>query len=107
MSEEAIYQAAKFQVEYFFGQTNYKHDDYLKKAEGPEGWILLSTIFAFRKFNLFRDYLAIDDLFEVLKLSTVVEVKEDIVDYGDEQIVTYYIRKSSLKLNNQYVNLFG
>ena len=57
---------------------------------------MLSTIYEFRKIKKFHDYLPLEDLFEVLKLSSVIEVKEDIVDFGDEQIVTYFIRKRIL-----------
>ena len=41
-------QAAKFQVEYYFGQTNYLQDDFLQQMEGPEKWIDLVRI---NKFN--------------------------------------------------------
>ena len=43
----------------------------------------------------------------MMKESKVVEVKDDIVDFGDEQVVTYYIRKMAMQLNSQYVNFFG
>ena len=68
---------------------------------------MLETLYQFPNIKKFHDYLTEEELFEVMKLSTVVEVKEDIVDFGDEQILTYYIRKKSLKLNSQYVNFFG
>lgn len=48
-------QAAKFQVEYYFGQTNYLSDDYLRGMEDAEGWINLQRINSFnnmRRMNL-------------------------------------------------------
>ena len=66
--------------------------------EGPEGWILLSEIYDFPKIRRFHDYLSIDELFEILKLSSVVEVMDDIVDWGYEEEVTFYIRKKELKM---------
>ena len=108
MTDEQIYQAVKFQVEYYFGQTNYYKDDYLQKAASKEGWILLEIIFGFRSIQKFHDYLHQDDLFELLKLSSIVEVKEDIRDFGDgDPEVVYYIRKKEKKLQNKYVNFFG
>ena len=65
---------------------------------GPEGWILLSEIYDFPKIRRFHDYLSIDKLFEILKLSSVVEVMDYIVDWGDEKEVTFYIRKKELKM---------
>lgn len=57
---------------------------------------MLDTLYHFPKIKKFHEYLRINDLFEVMKLSTVVDVKEDVVDFVDEQIKTYYIRKKSL-----------
>ena len=74
MDQGDVLQAAKFQVEYYFGQTNYQKDDHLKKHEDADGWIELSFINNFhkmRKFNL-HEY----DVYTILKLSTIVEVKK-------------------------------
>ena len=46
-------QAAKFQVEYYFGQTNYHKDEYLQSKEDPEGWIDLKIINSFPKMKAF------------------------------------------------------
>ena len=49
-----------------------------------------------------------DNLFKVLKLSSVVEVEKDVIRKGRrDPKVTYYIRKKSLKLQNKYVDFFG
>ena len=37
---EAIQQAAKFQVEYYFGQTHYIKDGNMREYEAQDGWIL-------------------------------------------------------------------
>ena len=42
-----------------------------------------------------------------MKLSSVVEVKDDIVDWRDEQDVTFFIRKKELKMKEKYVNFLG
>ena len=70
----------------------------LRSAEAPGGWILLSIIYEFPKIRQFHEFLTIENLFNVLKMSTVVEVKEDIVDFGDEQEVTLYIKKKPKKM---------
>ena len=59
---------------------------------------MLSEIYNFPKFRRFHDYLSISELFEILKLSSVVEVIDDIVDWGYEEEVTFYIRKKELKM---------
>ena len=66
--------------------------------EAEEGWILLESIYNFPKIKRFHDYLSIEDLFEIMKLSSIVEVMDYIVDWGDEKEVTFYIRKKELKL---------
>ena len=76
-----------------------------KEAHG--GWILLALIYDFKKIRQFHEFLSIQDLFNVLKMSTVVEVKEDIVEWEDEQEVTLYIRKKPKKMKGQFVNFFG
>ena len=49
----------------------------------------------------------LQELYEVLKLSTVVDVKEDFVDFGDEQEETLYIRKRLAQMKDAFVNFFG
>ena len=108
MTDEQIYQAVKFQVEYFFGQTNYFKDAYLRAAEDPNGWILLELIYGFRSIQKFQDYLELEDVFELMKLSSLVEVKEEVRDFGDgDPEIFYYIRKRQLKLHDKYVDFFG
>ena len=68
-------------------------DEYLKKLEGPEGWILLSEIYNFRKMRKFHAKLSCEALYTALKLSAEVDVKECFVDWGYEKEVTSYIRK--------------
>ena len=78
MTDEQIYQAIKFQVEFYFGQTNYHKDEYLKNCEGKDGWILLSIIYGFRAIMKFAEYVELEDLFELMKLSSIVDVKEEV-----------------------------
>ena len=42
--KEQRQQAAKFQVEHYFGQTNYRQDEFLKRQEDADGWIDLALI---------------------------------------------------------------
>lgn len=48
-------QTAKFQVEFYFGQTNYLKDDYLRQMEDREKWIDLvriNTFYRMQRLNL-------------------------------------------------------
>lgn len=107
VSKEKVAQAAKFQVEFYFGQSNYHKDDYLKKAANLQGWITLETIYNFSKIKKFHSRLRMRDLYEVLQLSTVVDVKIGTVDFRDERRETCFIRKRSAQLKDEYVNFFG
>lgn len=81
MSDYQVEQAAKFQVETYFGQTNYHKDVHLKKLEKDGGWISFNEIFSnFPKIKRFHGYLRKEDLFEVLEVSDVVQVKRDLED---------------------------
>ena len=104
MPQEAIEQAAKFQVEFYFGQTNYLKDEYLRDAEGRDRWIPLSLIYQFNKVRTFQNRLTIEQLATVMRLSTVVDITLVINKFGDEQ---YMIRKKNLQLNGKYVDFFG
>ena len=42
-----------------------------------------------------------------MTLSTVVDVKEGTIDFGDERTHAYFIRKRDAQLKDQYVNFFG
>lgn len=44
---------------------------------------MLSVIYDFRKIRQFHSRLSIEDLFEVMKLSSVVEVKASAVTFGE------------------------
>ena len=56
----------------------------------------------------FHDRVSLKQLFEVMKLSSEVEVKADEIVWPDgEKEVTYYIRKKPLSLTKKYVSLFG
>ena len=74
LPQEVIEQAAKFQVEFYFGQTNYHKDEYLKDCEDKDRWIPLQTIYKFKKIKKFHSRLSIHELAQILILSTVVEV---------------------------------
>jgi len=56
---------------------------------------LLDVIYAFRSISKFHDYISIEDLFEVLKLSSDVDVKQDTRDFkdGTDPEVIFFIRK--------------
>jgi hypothetical protein len=72
----------------------------LRENEGVERWIMLETIYEeFNLISLVHEYITICDLFEIMKLSTVVEVKEENTDCGVKQEVTYYIRKKENQEN--------
>ena len=55
----------------------------------------------------FHKRLPMAELFKVMKLSSVVEAKDDIIDWGDEQEVTLYIRKKPLQTNEKFMSFFG
>ena len=74
MKHENIRQAAKFQVEFYFGQTNYIKDTYLQSHEGHDGWIDLDTINQFPKMKKFK--VSTEELFGLLKISTKVDVDD-------------------------------
>jgi len=102
-----VAQAAKFEVESYFSQINFHKDEWLKKAQGAEGWIFLELIYDFGKMKKFHDRIKLKNLYEILKLSADVEVKEEIRDWGDEQEIAYYIRKKKLLLKGKYVKFLG
>jgi len=80
----------------------------LKKAEGPEGWILLDKIYNFAKIKRFRGRVPrLEDFFEVVKLSTVVEVKAETLDWGVEKEKTFYIRKKVQTMMSEFESVFG
>ena len=93
LPKEIVAMAAKYQVESYFSNTNYRKDTYLKKAHGAEGWILLEVVHNFPKMKRFHDRLSLKDLYEVLKLSSDVEVNVEEINWGYEKEITYYIRK--------------
>ena len=59
-------------MEYYFGNSNYNNDHYLKSAEGYDGWIDLNFINNFPRMKRF--HLSLLEVFEMMKFSTVVEV---------------------------------
>lgn len=88
-------------MEYYFGQTNYQKDDYLKKHENSDGWIELSFINNFRKMRKFN--LHEYDVYKILKLSTIVEVKEG--NRFDER--AYYLRRKKQEMNKGVQQFIG
>ena len=103
---EVIEQAAKFQVEFYFGQTNYYKDEYLRKCENHEGWIDLKVIYSFRKIRKFHSRLTIAQLASVLELSTVVDVR-GTDKFGDGSPILFDLRKKQLVFNSEYKDFFG
>ena len=92
-SQNRLLASAKFQIEYYFGQTNYPSDLYLQSYEGADGWINMNYINDFPKMKKFR--LSVRDIFEMMKKSTVVDVMEEQWDDGEP---IYYIRKRDLEI---------
>lgn len=91
-------------MEFYFGQTNYHKDDFLKNQAGKDGWIELSIIFAFPKMRRFHDHIYLEELYETMSLSSLVDVGT-ADPFGDGNIV-YYIRKKALKMKSEYRNIF-
>ena len=78
----------------------------MREAADKDGWIQLEMIYNFPKLKKFHSVLSMMDLFEVLKLSTVIEV--GIMDkFGDEEELDLYIRKKHLIVNAKYKDFFG
>lgn len=49
------------QVEYYFGDDNYRHDRFLRKQEDGAGYVPLSVVCEFKKIkDLFIDHTDID-----------------------------------------------
>lgn len=94
MDYERRLQAAKFQVEFYFGQTNYQKDVYLQSHESRDGWIDIKFINNFKKMKAFK--LTVAEVFEMMQKSIVVDVKQDFWPNGDP---IYLIRKKSLQMN--------
>ena len=42
-----------------------------------------------------------------MKLSTVVDVRDRVIDFGDEQVFQHFIRKRDVQLKEKYINFFG
>ena len=107
MSEDK--QAAKFQIEYYFGQTNYHDDDYLKTLESAEGWVELHAINDFPRVRKFG--LPVFELYDILKHSTIVEVMERKQKWFVDDVLTekmiYYVRRKKLQINRRMGQLFG
>ena len=93
LPKEIVAMAAKYQVESYFSNINYSKDTHLKKARGAEDWILLEVIHDFPKMKRFHDRLSLKDLYEVMKLSSDVDVTVEEINWGDEKEITFYIRK--------------
>ena len=91
MDHDKLLQAAKFQVEYYFGQTNYKNDLHLQKHADRDGWIDLNFVNNFNKMQSFG--LPTCEVFEMLKKSIVVDVQLKSRKNKDS---IYQIRKRSL-----------
>ena len=75
---EKIEQAAKTQVEFLFGQTNYTKDTFIRSFEGKDKWILLDKIYNHDKVRKYHSRLSVQDLYDVLQVSYVVDVKVEI-----------------------------
>ena len=103
MGVNRLLAAAKFQVEYYFGQSNYHKDDYLRAMEDSDGWILISDICQFPKMKKFN--LTKEEVYTIMKLSTVVDVIEED-RWGDGNMV-YYIRKRGDTYRDEYAGIFG
>ena len=96
VSKDQVLLAAKYQMEYYFCQSQFHKDDHLKNLQGPEGWILLSEVWNFRKMKLFWRRLTLEDIAEVMKLSVDVEVKPEPTVWPDgTKSITHFIRKKS------------
>ena len=103
---EVVSQAAKFQVEFYFGQSNYYKDDHLKSCADKEGWIPLETIYEFRKLKKFHSRLSLDELAYALNLSTVVDVGQ-IDRFRDGNDIQFYVKKKDLLFKDKYSDFFG
>jgi len=88
-------------VEFYFGNSNYNTDDYLKSLEDHDGWINLDFINKFHKMKKFRLNLA--EVYNMMKLSTVVDVMEK--PWDDDML--YYIRKRAQEINENVAEIFG
>ena len=91
-------------MEFYFGNSNYNTDDYLKNLEANDGWIDLKYINDFRKMKKFR--LSLKDVSDMMKLSTVVDVDERDA-FGDGERMLYFIRKRAQEMKEDVAEIFG
>ena len=91
-------------MEFYFGNSNYNTDDYLKNLEANDGWIDLKYINDFRKMKKFR--LSLKDVYDMMKLSTVVDVDERDA-FGDGERMLYFIRKRAQEMKEDVAEIFG
>ena len=66
---------AKHQIEFYFGKTNYPKDVHLQQHEDKDGWINLGHVNNFKKMRAIG--LSQKEVYEVMKHSTVVELKDE------------------------------
>lgn len=100
---EVVEEAAMFQIEYYFNQRNYLKDDHLRGLEDDAGWIDLCLVYKFNKLKKFQKRLGIDQLYQALKLSTVVEVARE----GEGSLKLLFIRKRKLYFKEEAKHFLG
>lgn len=75
-------------------------------ASKNDNWIKLDIIYNFRKVKKFHSRISIEDLAQVLRLSTVVDV--GMIDrFKDGRNIEHFIRKKDLKVKSEFVDFFG
>ena len=118
MDQDDLFQKAKYQIEYYFGQTNYERDIFLRDMESPEGrWIDLRLINEFRKMQKFG--LGEAQLYQIMEKSSVVEVRFqqvpikqldnktcEVIHTGDT-FTRFFVRKKILTVTEKVNQLLG
>ena len=73
----------------------------MKNHEDHDGWINLKYINEFKKMKKFN--LSLPHVYEMMKKSTVVNVKEQ--KWDDDML--YYIRKIDVEIKPEFGQIFG
>ena len=81
---------AKWLIDFYFGNTNYRRDYYLQRLEDSTGWVSMSH---FQEFRTYKSYqVKTEDVFDQVKDSAIVDTRE----LKNGPFIDYQVRKRKL-----------
>jgi lupus La protein len=96
MTENSDLGKIKKQVEFYFGDSNYRVDKFLREeCLKNEGWIPIKTILGFKKLSELTS--SIEDVKDALKDSKVVELKDDQIKKIETEEYKRYITSEDIE----------